>query len=52
MAGDDIRSLREILARNKDFFKVIVKPKPIFLGEKIPLNQDGRITNDKTSTLN
>lgn len=52
MAGDDIRSLREILARNKDFFKVIVKPKPIFLGEKIPLNQDGRITNDKYSTLN
>lgn len=52
MAGDDIRSLREILARNKDFFKVIVKPKPIFLGEKIPLNQDGRTTNDKTSTLN
>lgn len=52
MAGDDIRSLREILARNKDFFKVIVKPKPIFLGEKIPLNQDGRITNDKSSTLN
>lgn len=52
MVGDDIRSLREILARNKDFFKVIVKPMPIFLGEKIPLNQDGRITNDKTSTLN
>lgn len=52
MTGDGIRSLREILARNKDFFKVIVKPKPIFLGEKIPLNQDGRITNDKTSTLN
>ncbi len=40
------RELREILARNKDFFKCILKPKPQFLGEEILITGDGDITND------
>ncbi|MDD2392284.1 MAG: ElyC/SanA/YdcF family protein [Bacilli bacterium] len=41
------REVREILARNKDFFKSIIKPKPTYLGDVIPINGDGNITNDK-----
>ncbi|MDD3270426.1 MAG: ElyC/SanA/YdcF family protein [Syntrophomonadaceae bacterium] len=40
--------LREMLARNKDFFlAVIIKPQPTFLGEVIPVSGDGRTTDDK-----
>jgi vancomycin permeability regulator SanA len=40
--------IREILARNKAFFMTkIIKPKPTFLGEEIPITGDGRTTNDK-----
>ncbi|HHV65688.1 MAG TPA: DUF218 domain-containing protein [Peptococcaceae bacterium] len=40
--------LREIAARNKDFFLAkILKPKPTFLGETIPVSGDGRLTDDK-----
>ncbi len=45
--GDNYRKLREIIARIKDFFKVIIKPKPTFLGDVIPVSGDGNITNDK-----
>ena len=45
--GQLYRELREILARNKDFAKSIYKPKPIYLGESIPVNGNGDITNDK-----
>lgn len=45
--GDNYRELREIMARVKDFFKVIIKPKPKYLGESIPVSGDGNITNDK-----
>lgn len=38
--------LREILARNKDFFKGIFKPKPVYLGSEIPVSSNGDITND------
>ncbi|WP_042316690.1 SanA/YdcF family protein [Desulfofarcimen acetoxidans] len=42
--------LREIAARDKDFFNAkIIKPKPTFLGEAIPVKGDGRLTNDKNS---
>jgi vancomycin permeability regulator SanA len=42
--------LREIAARDKDFFNAkIIKPKPTFLGEAIPVTGDGRLTNDKNS---
>lgn len=40
--------LREIAARNKDFFLAkILKPEPTFLGEEIPVSGDGRATDDK-----
>ena len=43
-AGDNIREIREVVARFKDFVKCIFLPKPKFLGEKIPLNQSGDVT--------
>lgn len=46
-AGQMYRELREILARNKDFVTSIIKPKPTYLGEEIPVSGDGDITNDK-----
>ncbi len=45
--GQFRRDLREILARNKDFFTSILKPEPTFLGETIPVSGDGNLTNDK-----
>lgn len=36
--------LREILARNKDFFYCIFQPEPTFLGEVIPISGDGSAT--------
>lgn len=45
--GQLIRDIREIIARNKEFFKCIIKPKPTYLGDKVPINGDGNITNDK-----
>lgn len=45
-SGQDLRDLREVLARVKDFFIVIVKPKPTYLGEAIPISGDGNLTND------
>ena len=38
------RDIREIIARDKDFFKCIVKPEAEIMGEKIPLDGDGSIT--------
>lgn len=39
--------LREIAARNKDFFTAkVVKPLPKYLGEVIPVTGDGRATDD------
>ena len=46
-AGQYYRDAREFLARNKDFVKVIFKPKPTYLGEEIPIYGNGNITNDK-----
>ncbi|MDX9871286.1 MAG: ElyC/SanA/YdcF family protein [Clostridia bacterium] len=40
--------LREIAARNKDFITAkIVKPRPQYLGEVIPVTGDGRVTDDQ-----
>ena len=47
LKGDKYREAREVLARNKDFFNVIIKPKPKYLGEEIPITGDGNLTNDK-----
>lgn len=38
--------LREILARNKDFFTSIFKPEPTYGGDAIPIWGDGDLTND------
>jgi len=46
-AGQRARDIREVLARVKDFFYVIIKPQPTYLGESIPVSGDGDVTNDK-----
>ena len=38
------RDIREIIARDKDFFKCIIKPEAEIMGDKIPLDGDGSIT--------
>ncbi len=45
--GQQVRDLREILARVKDFGTCIFKPEPTYLGEAIPIWGDGDITNDE-----
>lgn len=43
-----VYKLRELAARNKDFFLAkFIKPKPKFLGETISVRGDGRVTDDK-----
>ncbi len=44
--GQRARDIREVLARVKDFFYVIVKPEPTYLGETIPVSGNGDVTND------
>lgn len=44
--GDEVRDLREFLARVKDVFILMIKPKPSFLGDPISLEGDGDSTND------
>ena len=44
--GYRMRELREVAARSKDFVSAIFKPKPVYLGEVIPVFGDGNITND------
>lgn len=45
--GQSYRELREIVARDKDCIKCIFKPQSTYLGEAIPVNGNGDITNDK-----
>ena len=45
-AGQSVRDVREILARNKDFFKCILKPEPKYLGDAIPASGSGDLTDD------
>ncbi len=45
--GQIFRDIREILARNKDLVYTILQPEPTYLGEAIPVNGDGNLTNDK-----
>lgn len=42
--GQLIRDLREILARNKDFFYCLFQPEPTFLGDTIPVSGDGNLS--------
>lgn len=44
--GQWMRDLREILARNKDFIKLFLHPKASILGDPIPIDGNGDITND------
>lgn len=44
--GQFVRDIREILARNKDFFYCLIQPEPTFLGEAIPVSGNGNLTND------
>ena len=48
-AGQWGRDVREVLARVKDFFTSIWKPQPTYLGDAIPVNGNGDITNDTTA---
>jgi len=43
--GQFMRDIREILARNKDFFYCLFQPEPTFLGETIPVSGDGNLSN-------
>ncbi len=45
--GQLYRDVREILARDKDFFKCILKPLPRYLGDAIPIWGSGDATNDR-----
>lgn len=45
-AGQFFREVREIIARNKDFFKVMLKPEPKYLGDIIPISGSGLETRD------
>ncbi len=47
LGGHSARLTREVFAQNKDFFKVMFKPEPTFLGEKISLEESGDVTNDR-----
>jgi len=42
-----VREIREVLARDKDVFKCIFKPRSKYLGDKIDISGNGDITNDK-----
>ena len=45
--GETYRTVREILARDKDFFKVLFRPEPTYLGDAIPVvGGNGDVTND------
>ncbi len=46
-SGQVVREIREIAARNKDWFSCIFKPTPKYLGETIPVSGNGDSTNDK-----
>lgn len=45
--GQRMRDLREIAARTKDFYKALLLPDPRFLGDTLPIDGNGDITNDK-----
>ena len=45
--GNIYREIREILARNKDFIKCLIKPKSKYLGDSYSLEESGDVTNDQ-----
>jgi vancomycin permeability regulator SanA len=44
-AGQAVRECREILARSKDVLYCIFKPLPTFLGDVLPVNGNGNVTD-------
>ena len=42
--GDERRAVREFLSREKAFVQCLLKTKPTFLGDKIDIKGDGRVT--------
>ena len=44
--GQGRRDMREVLARVKDFFNVMIEPEPTYLGDIIPVSGNGDLTND------
>ena len=46
-SGQLYRDVREILARDKDFFVALFQPDYPYGGETIPVSGDGNLTNDK-----
>jgi vancomycin permeability regulator SanA len=49
--GQTMRDLREIAGRNKDFFGCLFNVPTTYMGEKIPLDGSGDITNDEYTDL-
>ena len=45
--GQTGRNIREILARNKDFFTLKFMPLPKYMGDTIAVDGNGDVTNDK-----
>jgi vancomycin permeability regulator SanA len=45
--GQTMRDIREAAARVKDFFGVLFRVKPTYLGESIPITGSGNLTDDK-----
>lgn len=50
-SGDTYRKLRESAAIAKDVGYSVLKPKPTFLGEAIPVSGNGNVTNDRKGIL-
>lgn len=46
-AGQRYNNIREFLARVKDFFYVLVRPAPKYLGDVIAVSGNGDLTNDR-----
>ena len=44
--GQWLRDAREVLARTKDCFTCLFRPKPTYLGDPIPVSGNGNLTND------
>ena len=44
--GQTVRDLREVLARGKDLALSVLQPPPTYLGDTIPIDGDGNLTND------
>ncbi len=51
-SGQFSRDVREVLARVKDFGMCLLQPESTYVGDAIPINGSGDLTNDKNSDFN